>query len=268
MRPEIKIGDLVRFRTDGEIGEYNQVEMKHLIRLSFIVDEVDGKMLGISELTQTYYPSILFDIYNDFSNIQVGDEVEIYFYNNTTDTSAISKQMVTKVGEGIFYCGSDMYPYRKRNGTYLALHHTRTLRIVKKAEPRLKVLLQKRQCGKTMQYGQYGVPSFEVGQWVNHNKYGLGYITFTGTLWCNIQKVDGDKRVHITTLTPIPARDVVLDFKHGIKGTVRYTAPKWHKWIGVFNNIGEMVGQVKASFLEEPMRSVVEQLLARQEKER
>jgi hypothetical protein len=122
-------------------------------------------------------------------------------------------------------------------------------------------------------YQSAPTPRFEVGQWVNHDEYGLGYITFIGTLWCNMQTIDGDKRVHITTLNPIPAADVVLDFGSGLKGKIRrYKGDSWrHDWIDIFGsdvNRSRIASIRVEAITDDHMRSVVEQLLARQEEEK
>ena len=80
MRPIVKIGDRVRFRTDGEIGEmmkvYREFETEMYGDEPYIVTGILGNgMLHINDRFIAHQNEL--DICNDFSDIQVGDEVEI-----------------------------------------------------------------------------------------------------------------------------------------------------------------------------------------------
>lgn len=89
-RPELKVGDRVRFRSDGEIGELNRsqnlnTEIFHTVK-KICTDGMVYHEGGGS------YAQVQFDICNDLSDIQVGDKVERYWkhwkHKLTTDTVA------------------------------------------------------------------------------------------------------------------------------------------------------------------------------------
>lgn len=80
MRPEIKIKDRVRFRTDGDIGELNKIN-GCLLKNTHIVTDRYNNMIVLDGYMETR--EILFEICNDFSDVQVGDEIE--FSNSLKD---------------------------------------------------------------------------------------------------------------------------------------------------------------------------------------
>mgnify|MGYP001377411416 CR=1 FL=1 len=59
------------------------------------------------------------------------------------------------------------------------------------------------------------------------------------------------------------AKDVIVDFGNGIKGQI--TKGKWG--IVVLDEHNDWIAEIDPDALEEPMRSVVEALLARQKKD-
>ncbi len=70
--------------------------------------------------------------------------------------------------------------------------------------------------------------------------------------------------VSADALTPLPAKDVVLDFGNGIRGTIA----KGNWGIAVLDEHNDWIAEIDHDAFEEPMRSIVEKLLARQEKEK
>jgi ethanolamine utilization cobalamin adenosyltransferase len=78
MRPTIKVGDRVRFRTDGEIGELNKVEVLTKMNNCYTVIAIhNGDLVGIMAedrfVESRKYHVSRFDICNDFSQVQVGE---------------------------------------------------------------------------------------------------------------------------------------------------------------------------------------------------
>jgi len=117
-------------------------------------------------------------------------------------------------------------------------------------------------------------PRFEVGQWVEltcakePNTIAVIRRIDDEADMASVILMDGDQDIiPLYELTPIPAKDVVLDFGHGIKGRVR---DEYHgqspAWIWVNNGLD--IASIYAPALDNPMRSVVESLLARQEVEK
>jgi hypothetical protein len=146
MRPEIKKGDTVRLRTDGEIGETNKYEYKSSMNRDFTAEEIIAKNFIRAKRDDSWaiiIPSIRFDICNDFSNIQPGDEVEYVVHNEMVKAFV---GHINKLGD-IFVNGSHFDPNPS------PADFRRLVRITKKAEPKPLLLAKSRQCGKTMQYG-------------------------------------------------------------------------------------------------------------------
>jgi hypothetical protein len=112
IRPIIKKGDSVRFRTDGEVGELNRLlHYGEIIKEPYTVTEVlhDG-MIQLSLSRMKYYSPIQFDICNDFSNVQIGDKIEYV----GLPSGEVEEATVTHVGDLImarFMFDLDSYAY-------------------------------------------------------------------------------------------------------------------------------------------------------------
>jgi hypothetical protein len=122
MRPEIKIGDLVRFRTDGEIGLLNKMNGALLGSNLHTVTDKYNNMIEIDGNTEVR--EVMLDICNNFSGIQVGDEVEI---------SEKGTQIVTEVFDSCFHTNQAGRFLKADGRFYYAGNFVRALRIFKKA---------------------------------------------------------------------------------------------------------------------------------------
>jgi hypothetical protein len=125
-------------------------------------------------------------------------------------------------------------------------------------------------------------PRFEVGQWVDYGGR-QGHIVYSD-VWQEkrIRFYDGDEPEEILWCNPnvktIPAHSVVLDFGSGIRGTIidSDTLRTVNNIIGEFDlvpgirvDLGNGLDlRIPQAILTQPMRSIVEQLLARQEVEK
>lgn len=139
-RPELKVGDRVRFRSDGEIGELNRsqnlnTEIFHTVKKICKDGRVYHEGGGA-------YAQVQFDICNDFSDIQVGDKVERYWkhwkHKLTTDTVAsvseneFKLENCEKIGCGLSISKADgIHGDFPDGGDYWYV-----LRIVDKAKPK------------------------------------------------------------------------------------------------------------------------------------
>jgi len=126
MRPEIKVGDRVRFRTDGEIGELNHGLHRNEY---YIVSETTPYQTLRLNGNPEWYHFLQFDICNDFSGVQVGDMVELS--NGIID-------IVKSSGKHTFAIAKMQKEFMKNTGHLSArgipASALRALRIVKKAE--------------------------------------------------------------------------------------------------------------------------------------
>lgn len=138
MRPQIKTGDRVRFRTDGEIGELNRQQRTKEQRNDYYIvievyDENSIECQPISTQDNDYAvfdSPILFDICNDFSDIAVGDEVEVCDGSICPITDVMKKwfYVIHKDCEGLCLRQDG----KNNDGAFPYLY---ALRIVKKAKP-------------------------------------------------------------------------------------------------------------------------------------
>jgi hypothetical protein len=119
-------------------------------------------------------------------------------------------------------------------------------------------------------------PRFEVGQWVEYankqciitkeveeNRYNLTYPDKNiPAIWNSYSQIRAEQ------LTPIPARDVELDFLNGINGRIVRVENGVENGIAVLDEHNDWKAWIDPDSLAEPMFSVVKNLLARQEKEK
>lgn len=141
MRPEIKIGDRVRFRTDGDVAEIMKAYREFTPNLygdePYVVTKaLEGGILRINDMFIAHQLEL--DICNDFFDIAVGDEVEIWSMQTITTQIVVG---VTQYGFRLRIC-EEMGCGRlvsKETGQHGELpkddDHWYALRIVKKAPP-------------------------------------------------------------------------------------------------------------------------------------
>jgi len=186
MKPEIKVNDRVRFRTDGEIGKI--LNLLGYDNHNYEVLHINNVMCEIFDLNDINdldndsinVPSIMLEICNDFTDIQVGDEVEVIcawptlqnkVYNGkvsiTADTSFMVYSIWFVAKTGISECGRH-----------------KILRIIKKAESKLLLAdakvgdLVKLRNGKYKQL-KYAETSYPIR--FGYDEFGLTvYVSETG----------------------------------------------------------------------------------------
>jgi hypothetical protein len=134
MRPEIKVGDRVRFRTDGEIGEilklwnyddhYHEVVSVH----ENLCELYDLQAIHDIEYSNIEVQPIFLEICNDFSEIEVGDEVEVIDLPHGN----VRQFFVSDIVYGIIVAG---YVFEKDGYAYIDDEAcSKLLRIVKAGE--------------------------------------------------------------------------------------------------------------------------------------
>jgi hypothetical protein len=142
IRPAIKVNDKVRFRTDGEIGKLIPLDMSYrgIFRDIMLVVNADANYCSVESIRTTRrlsaVPAILLEICNNFSDIAIGDEVEVWTYCIPQGIERTDVQKVYRINDGKMYLDGDKYPFNISDGFPITTEHPsyiyRCIRIVKK----------------------------------------------------------------------------------------------------------------------------------------
>jgi hypothetical protein len=294
-RPEIKVNDKVRFRTGGEIGMIIALEMKYrgLLNKPMIVIKADKKYCHVSDYPQMKHhietlPSILLDICNEFTNIQVGDEVEIFNMRYDSQYEKTDIHTVKKVTDTHFMFALPCFGGNEQLRQY-NLSDGKTddpsifaLRITKTAQPKERpcyIVCDK--CGGSGVMPNPKVkekPTFEKGQFGRDKDHANEVFFIVDNVpdddglivVAPVDNVDLRWQKLPRNIIPVPASEVVVDFGC-FQGTI--VAEVLDRTIMVIPEnyrpgTIDPISIIALSMLAKPIYSVVLILLERQEKEK